>query len=117
MTMATLPQAPRTRTQEAWNCRAIQLYQARTVLYGWKRLPMAARPGVEMFVVLSGEQHQTYAGPRYMPTREYIVRYIQATGEARCSCEASVFGSPCWHCGQVLELKEREYRSLENPAC
>lgn len=115
MATVTLPQAPRTRlvTQEEWNRRAKELYQSRSVLYGWRRLPMAARPGVEMFVVLSGEQHQTYAGPRYMPTREHMVRYLQATGEVRCDCQASVYGSPCWHSGQVLMVKDHDNRYLE----
>lgn len=102
--------------RDDWNRRAKEIYRARTVLYGWRRLPMAARPGVEMFVVLSGEQHDTYAGPRHMATREHMVRYIQATGEVRCDCQASVFNSPCFHAGQVLAIKEREKHSLERTA-
>lgn len=110
--------APRSRslTREEWNQRAKELYQARTVLYGWHRMPMAARPGVEVFAVLSGEQHQTYAGPRHLVTREHIVRYIQATGEVRCDCQAGTFGRSCAHAGQVLFIKEQDARACGTAA-
>jgi hypothetical protein len=111
--MATATILPKS-TSQSWRDRAIELYQSRAVLYGWRRVPMAARPGVEMFVVLSGEQHQTYAGPRYMATREHMVFYIQATGEVRCDCPASAFShhqTPCWHCGQILSIKEQDARA------
>lgn len=92
-------QSPATNSQSnAWRTHAIALYEARIVKHGWRRA--ASNPGEDAYVVLSRENN------------EYAVRYIEATGEARCNCRAGVHRVACAHAGLVLQLKQRERRML-----
>jgi hypothetical protein len=96
----------------AFQARARELFEQKTVLYGWQRLQGGARPGIELFKVLSGESRVTYAGVMMLATREHLVRYVQATGECFCDCQAATNKMACWHVGQVLTIKERDFKAM-----
>jgi len=105
MATATKPSPKPQRQSEAWREHAKELFAKRAVLYGWRRLPKSARPGVELFAVYSE------AG------REHLVRYVETTGEAICDCTAALYHRPCFHAGQVLHIKEQEAYAKSESGC